>query len=400
MQQRTIPKQAEDHAALNEDLISISILNDRNVFDNLPGSNVVVWITLITGYVRNSQPKCIALGKQFHAFIIKYRTSTTPALGMLFVACTRNLAAWNLRPKDFLDTREKDGVRIFIEMLLENDEPNKLRLTTVLSLCSTIQSLDLRVQVMHKQCICFSTTLSMYLMLNIHLLKYLNCMQQLFEDMRRAGFRPNQVPFVGLLAACSHAGMVDRALEYFELMQKEYKIKPVMVHYGYLVGMFNWVFMPLNSYSNSSPKILKLMHVAKYVNLCREAGGCFHGDKVGKLKNRGRISIKGEICKLLNDLGDKAKSLGYKLVENMDVIDVRKRKPERTFSSAVYKYEVCSSIWVIEYARWYSYTDHQKYQYVQLSSLTSREIIFIKHRKRLHKLVNGQCLCADSHAVL
>ncbi|KAJ6391376.1 hypothetical protein OIU77_025370 [Salix suchowensis] len=92
----------------------------------------------------------------------------------------------------------------------------------------------------------------------------------------------------------------------------------------------------------------------------------------------------------------------------MDAIDVRKRKPERTFSSAVYKYEVCSSIWVIEYARWYSYTDHQKYHNVQLyghdfmnvvSSLTSREIIFIKHRKRLHKLVNGQCLCADSHAV-
>lgn len=80
------------------------------------------------------------------------------------MACTRNLAAWNLRPKDFLETREKDvisgrwlyllvvimaeqGVRIFIEMLLENDEPNKLRLTTVLSLCSTVQSSDLRAQV-------------------------------------------------------------------------------------------------------------------------------------------------------------------------------------------------------------------------------------------------------------
>ncbi|KAJ6730239.1 hypothetical protein OIU85_021072 [Salix viminalis] len=77
------------------------------------------------------------------------------------------LGIWQLGifgPKDFLDTREKDvisgrwlyllvvimaeqGVRIFIEMLLENDEPNKLRLTTVLSLCSTIHSLDLRVQV-------------------------------------------------------------------------------------------------------------------------------------------------------------------------------------------------------------------------------------------------------------
>ena len=59
--------------------------------------------------------------------------------------------------------------------------------------------------------------------------------------------------------------------------------------------MQNWVLMLLNSYSNSSPKILKLMYVARYVNLCREAVGCFHGDKVGKLKNQGRISIEGEV---------------------------------------------------------------------------------------------------------
>ncbi|KAB5568794.1 hypothetical protein DKX38_002587 [Salix brachista] len=338
------------------------IVNARKVFDNLPGSNAVVWITLITGYVRNSQPKCIALGKQFHAFIIKYRTSTTPALGMLFVACTRNLAAWNLRPKYFLETREKDvisgrwlyllvvimaeqGVRIFIEMLLENDEPNKLRLTTVLGLCSTVQSSDLRAQngiqdLDYVECNdCRLAALEQGEQIHaqtINSVVFIRCScrncswdmhdnwVQLFEDMRQAGFRPNQVPFVGLLAACSHAGMVDRALEYFELMQKEYKIKPVMVHYGYLVGMF---LLKLK------PKILKLMYVARYVNLCREAGGCFHGDKVGKLKNR-------------------AKSLGYKLVENMDVIDVKKRKPERTFSSCAYKYEVGSSIWVIEYARW------------------------------------------------
>jgi len=72
------------------------MVNARKVFDNLPRSNVVVWITLITGYVQNSQPKVaavwgdvffsfnftlsialnacsslksIALGRQFHAFI-------------------------------------------------------------------------------------------------------------------------------------------------------------------------------------------------------------------------------------------------------------------------------------------------------------------------------------------
>lgn len=60
----------------------------------------------------------------------------------------------------------------------------------------------------------------------------------LFEDMRLAGVRPNQITFVGVLSACSHAGMVDEALTYFEMMQKEYRIRPVMDHYSCLIDMF------------------------------------------------------------------------------------------------------------------------------------------------------------------
>ncbi|KAG2698659.1 hypothetical protein I3760_07G160000 [Carya illinoinensis] len=61
---------------------------------------------------------------------------------------------------------------------------------------------------------------------------------QLFEDMRLAGVRPNQITFVGVLSACSQAGMVNEALSYFEMMQKEYKIKPVMDHFACLIDMF------------------------------------------------------------------------------------------------------------------------------------------------------------------
>ncbi|KAF8029858.1 hypothetical protein BT93_E2317 [Corymbia citriodora subsp. variegata] len=61
---------------------------------------------------------------------------------------------------------------------------------------------------------------------------------QLFEDMRLVGVRPNQITFVGVLAACGHSLMVDEALNYFEMMQKEYRIKPVMNHFELLVDMF------------------------------------------------------------------------------------------------------------------------------------------------------------------
>ncbi|XP_022765937.1 pentatricopeptide repeat-containing protein At2g13600-like [Durio zibethinus] len=61
---------------------------------------------------------------------------------------------------------------------------------------------------------------------------------QLFEDMRQTGVRPNQITFVGVLSACCHAGMVEEALGYFEMMQKDYKIRPVMDHYTFLIDMF------------------------------------------------------------------------------------------------------------------------------------------------------------------
>nr|XP_043606789.1 putative pentatricopeptide repeat-containing protein At5g52630 [Erigeron canadensis] len=60
----------------------------------------------------------------------------------------------------------------------------------------------------------------------------------LFNDMRLAGDRPNKVTFVGVLAACSHAGMVDEGLRYFEMMKSEYKITPIMDHYGCIIDMF------------------------------------------------------------------------------------------------------------------------------------------------------------------
>ncbi|PKA61262.1 Putative pentatricopeptide repeat-containing protein [Apostasia shenzhenica] len=61
---------------------------------------------------------------------------------------------------------------------------------------------------------------------------------QLFEDMRLLGVKPNQITFVGVLSACSHAGLVKEAEYYFDMMRKEYDIVPVMDHYACMVDMF------------------------------------------------------------------------------------------------------------------------------------------------------------------
>ncbi|GAB4839860.1 hypothetical protein Ancab_020569 [Ancistrocladus abbreviatus] len=61
---------------------------------------------------------------------------------------------------------------------------------------------------------------------------------QLFEDMKMTGEKPNKITFVGILSACSHAGLVNEALRHFNMMKDQYKIKPIINHYACLVDMF------------------------------------------------------------------------------------------------------------------------------------------------------------------
>ncbi|KAB1222586.1 hypothetical protein CJ030_MR2G004932 [Morella rubra] len=45
---------------------------------------------------------------------------------------------------------------------------------------------------------------------------------QLFDEMISAGIRPDRTVFVSVLAACSHAGLTDKGLEYFAAMKMRY----------------------------------------------------------------------------------------------------------------------------------------------------------------------------------
>ncbi|RLN29541.1 hypothetical protein C2845_PM05G01730 [Panicum miliaceum] len=58
-----------------------------------------------------------------------------------------------------------------------------------------------------------------------------------FEMMRAEGLLPNQITFVALLMACARAGMVEIGLYWFEAMVADYKVAPLMVHYGCVVDL-------------------------------------------------------------------------------------------------------------------------------------------------------------------
>ncbi|KAJ4830824.1 hypothetical protein Tsubulata_044494 [Turnera subulata] len=62
---------------------------------------------------------------------------------------------------------------------------------------------------------------------------------ELFLKMKKkSSIRPNYVTFLGVLSACSHAGMVDDGFRYFHEMEYHHGSKPMILHYGAMADIF------------------------------------------------------------------------------------------------------------------------------------------------------------------
>ncbi|CAN8275663.1 unnamed protein product [Cochlearia groenlandica] len=61
---------------------------------------------------------------------------------------------------------------------------------------------------------------------------------RLFDDMIESGVKPDEISFVSVLYACSHAGLVEEGEEYFLRMKKDYDIEPTIEHYGCMVDLY------------------------------------------------------------------------------------------------------------------------------------------------------------------
>ncbi|KAK9105246.1 hypothetical protein Scep_022090 [Stephania cephalantha] len=66
---------------------------------------------------------------------------------------------------------------------------------------------------------------------------FLDAAVSLFSQMSTSGVKPNEVTFMGLLSACSHAGSVEDGKFYFNLMSEKFGIEPQLGHFVCLVDL-------------------------------------------------------------------------------------------------------------------------------------------------------------------
>ncbi|KAK7264156.1 hypothetical protein RJT34_31760 [Clitoria ternatea] len=184
----------------------------------------------------------------------------------------RDVVSWTVLVAGYMQNNKfQDALRVFWDMLWDNVVPNEFTLSAVLSACAHMGALDQGRLVhqyiecnkvnlsavlgttlvdMYAKCGCIDEALRVFKNLpvkNVYtwtaiingLAVHGNALEALsvLACMLKNGIQPNEVTFLGVLAACSHGGFVDEGKRLFELMCHTYHLKPDMSHYGCMVDM-------------------------------------------------------------------------------------------------------------------------------------------------------------------
>ncbi|XP_007215675.1 pentatricopeptide repeat-containing protein At5g15300 [Prunus persica] len=225
----------------------------RQLFDEMPVKDLVSWNVMITGY-----------GKQGEMESARKLFDKVPE---------RDVVTWNAMIAGYvLCGSNEQALQMFEEMRSLGEKPDEVTMLSLLSACTDIGDLDVGQKIhsallemgrgdmsiilgnalidMYSKCGSIERAVEVFqkmrdkdvsswnsviggLAFHGHAEESVN----LFEEMRRLKIRPNEITFVGVLVACSHAGKVEEGRRYFNLMKHKYKIEPNIKHYGCMVDM-------------------------------------------------------------------------------------------------------------------------------------------------------------------
>lgn len=225
----------------------------RQLFDEMPVKDLVSWNVMITGYVKQGEMES--------------------ARKLFEEVPKRDVVTWNAMIAGYvLCGSHKQALEMFEEMRHAGERPDEVTMLSLLSACADLGDLDVGLKIhcnilelysgdfsillgnalidMYAKCGSIERALEVFrgmrdrdvstwnsviggLAFHGHAEESIN----LFMEMRTLKVRPNEITFVGVLVACSHAGKVEEGRSYFNIMRNEYNIEPNIKHCGCMVDL-------------------------------------------------------------------------------------------------------------------------------------------------------------------
>ncbi|XP_024020752.1 pentatricopeptide repeat-containing protein At5g48910 [Morus notabilis] len=258
----------------------------HEMFDEMPVRDVVSWNTLVAGYCLSGRvgDAQVVFDGMVERNLVSWSTMVSgyakaghleEARRLFDEMPERNVGSWNAMIAGYAQNMKyAEAIELFRRMQgVEGLVPNEITLVSVLSACAHLGALDLGRWVdrfirrkgmelspllgnalvdMYAKCGCITEARRIFntmqerdviswsviitgLAMNGHASEAL----ERFDAMIEHGMRPNDITFMGLLTACTHAGLVDKGLRYFDVMDRTYGIVPKVEHYGCVVDLLS-----------------------------------------------------------------------------------------------------------------------------------------------------------------
>uniref|UniRef100_A0A166HRE8 Pentatricopeptide repeat-containing protein n=1 Tax=Daucus carota subsp. sativus TaxID=79200 RepID=A0A166HRE8_DAUCS len=235
----------------------------RKVFDGMPERNVVSWNSLITCYDQNG-PAFEAL----NIFVSMMNCGVKPdevTLASVVSACA------------CLSIIREEALELFCQLKRESVYPTHYTFGNLLTACANLADLKVGRQAhthVLKHGFCFQSGPESNIFVGNSLIDmYMKCGSvedgiqvfynmeerdrvswnaliigyaqnghgleaiQMFKEMTLLGVKADHVTMIGVLCACSHAGLVDEGRQYFYSMNKKYGVEPIKDHYTCMVDI-------------------------------------------------------------------------------------------------------------------------------------------------------------------
>lgn len=190
-----------------------------SVFDEMVTGDAIVWNSIIGGFAQNS--KNDEALKLFKRMKIAGFTAEQATLTSVLRACT-GLTLLELGMQAHVHIVKYDQ-----DLILNN------ALVDMYCKCGSLEDARRVFNGMKERDVITWSTMISGLAQNGYSQEAL----KVFESMKASGTKPNYITIVGVLFACSHAGLLEDGWYYFRSMKKLYGIVPVREHYGCMIDL-------------------------------------------------------------------------------------------------------------------------------------------------------------------
>ncbi|KAK9279266.1 hypothetical protein L1049_012945 [Liquidambar formosana] len=255
----------------------------RELFDGMPIKDLVAWNTMIGGYVKvgNIGPARMLFDRTPVKDLLMYnmllggyaKHGEVGALLQFFHDMPeRDLVSWNSVIGGLVQNRQmNEAMAYFHQMQMEKVNPNEVTLVTLLSACAQVGALDIgrwlhsyinrnsfgfNVLVgtalvdMYSKCGDLVSAKDVFDKMSNRDVVAWNAMimgfsmngqsrnaLEFFNQMKNEAVKPNDITILGVLCACTHAGLVHEGRKCFDSMCQELGLTPKIEHYGCMVDL-------------------------------------------------------------------------------------------------------------------------------------------------------------------